>query len=401
MDSSSREEVDIVETGEQRGRFCIVVVAYNRLGSLERLLASLLRARYGGEQVDLTISIDGGDVSEPIHKYALEFVWPFGVLTVRRFKENIGLRRHVLSCGAISRRYDAIIMLEDDIVVGPNYFAFTRASVDYYQHDDRLAGISLYAPSHNEMAELPFQPVLSGNSVYCLQSAQSWGQCWTREMWRAFEEWYEAYGDTLRYAPDMPDRIYSWPESSWKKFAMKYLVDTGKTWLYPYLSHTTNCSEIGTHNKINNSLYQVPISRGDERFIFSELDDLYHYDIYFECKYISIYGKNKIYDIQIVIDLYGTKQRILGPAHLITTRILPKNPLKKFGFNFKPHEENIFMEAPGDIARLYELDSSEDIILSQYPSVRSRNYYASTTWKDQILSGFRGMKEAIGRRVSQ
>src|SRR3546814_9480545 len=110
------------------------------------------------------------------------------------------------------------------------------------------------------MADLPFQPMLSGSSVYCLQSAQSWGQCWTRRMWANFEAWYADYGGTLRHAPDMPERIYSWPESSWKKFAMKYLAETGKTWLYPYRSHTTNCSEVGTHNRKITAIYQVSLA---------------------------------------------------------------------------------------------------------------------------------------------
>src|SRR5690606_11358019 len=106
-------------------RYCIVVITYNRVESLSRLLSSLLRARYDA-QVDLIISIDGGNASEPTYRRVVDFVWPFGAITVRRFEENLGLRRHVISCGKAAEEYDAMIMLEDDIVVGQNYFLFAR-----------------------------------------------------------------------------------------------------------------------------------------------------------------------------------------------------------------------------------------------------------------------------------
>ena len=40
--------------------FCIIVVGYNRPASMERLLDSLLKAEYFGDQVDLLISLDKG-----------------------------------------------------------------------------------------------------------------------------------------------------------------------------------------------------------------------------------------------------------------------------------------------------------------------------------------------------
>ena len=396
------EVADIVDTGGERARICIVAVTYNRMKSLARLLASLQRADYGGDAVDLMISIDGGDVSKAVHAYAADASWPFGRLTIRRYQQNLGLRRHILNCGALACVYDAIILLEDDIVVGPNFYAFAKQAVDRYGEDERIAGISLYAPSHNEMADLPFQPMLSGTSVYCLQSAQSWGQCWTRRMWTDFQTWYTAYGGTLRHAPDMPERIYSWPESSWKKFAMKYLAETGKTWLYPYRSHTTNCSEIGTHNRQVTAIYQVSLSCGDESFAFAPLDELVHYDLYFERDGKELRDNLPVPDDRsLVIDLYATRQRATGPAHLITTRILPRPPLESFGFAFKPPEMNIAMATAGDIARLYRIDAGETVDLSNYDAVRPSHFFSSMSWRDQLRAGLRGLKAAIVRRLKR
>lgn len=42
----------------------IVIPCYNRVSSLQRLLASLLEANYGNSQVDLTFSIDYSGTDE-------------------------------------------------------------------------------------------------------------------------------------------------------------------------------------------------------------------------------------------------------------------------------------------------------------------------------------------------
>ena len=46
----------------------IVVIAYNRLNSLKRLIHSLLQASYN-DKVDLIISIDRSDIFEQMYKY--------------------------------------------------------------------------------------------------------------------------------------------------------------------------------------------------------------------------------------------------------------------------------------------------------------------------------------------
>ena len=54
----------------------IVVVAYNRMDSLKRILGSLLNAEYPAA-AKLIISIDRGDNADVLN-FAEEFSWPFG-----------------------------------------------------------------------------------------------------------------------------------------------------------------------------------------------------------------------------------------------------------------------------------------------------------------------------------
>lgn len=383
-------------------KICIVVVTFDRQKSFKRLYASLCRAEYGNDKVDILVSVDGGQRSEGMIEEIGSLEWPYGQSRVSRMPENYGLRRHILNCCQTVEDYDAIILLEDDIVVSKQFYIFARWAIVRYQGNERVAGISLYAPAHNEMADLPFMPESSGSDVYTLQSAQSWGQCWTRSMWAEFATWYSKRGNTLTRAPDMPDRIYSWPESSWKKFAMKYLAESGKTWIYPYHSHSTNYSDVGTHNQQETALYQVQLANAPKQFEAGSLEELHHYDIYFERIDAPLPPRLAGSDgAPLVCDLYATRQWISGPARLLTTRILPAKLAAEFGFAFKPHEANAKIDNPGNVARLYEIPTGEQIDLTNFPKVRAVDYYSNMNWADQLVAGMRGLRSAVFRRLNR
>lgn len=381
---------------------CIIAVAFDRPASLARLLASLLRADYAGDRVDLLVSIDGGPRSAGTEAAMGPLDWPHGECRIRRMPDNLGLRRHILHCGDESAHYDAIILLEDDIVVGPGFYRFARWAIGQYSADDRVAGISLYAPAVNEMAALPFAPAPSAHPVYALQSAQSWGQCWTKAMWAGFRQWYAAQPDGLPDAADMPSRIYSWPESSWKKYAMKYLAQTGRTWVYPYESHSTNCSEIGTHNSQETALFQVPLAAGWNPPAAAPLEALTHYDIYFErqnaplaCSIAKAAGG------PVVFDLYGTRQVVTGPALLLSVRRLPRPPIARIGLSFRPHEINAQMATPGTDAALYRIAAGETVDLRACSRTRPVRFHANLNWRESLLAGWQGLLGEVQRRISR
>jgi glycosyltransferase involved in cell wall biosynthesis len=65
----------------------IVVVAYNRTASLQKLLNSLSQAEYSEDEVNLIISIDySGD--NKIYKAADAFQWQFGHKKIIRHNTN-------------------------------------------------------------------------------------------------------------------------------------------------------------------------------------------------------------------------------------------------------------------------------------------------------------------------
>ena len=84
-------------------RPAIVVPAFSRVAALERLLASLARAHYPDEGVNLVISLDGG-AAPSVAACARAFEFPHGAVEVVEREQRLGLRQHILWCGDQTER---------------------------------------------------------------------------------------------------------------------------------------------------------------------------------------------------------------------------------------------------------------------------------------------------------
>ena len=130
-------------------KIALVVIAYNRVGSLKRLLKSLEEGYYDDvENVPLIISVDKSDTDE-VEQFADDYTWNFGDKIVVKHQQNMGLKQHILSQGIWLDEYDAIVVLEDDVVVARDFWYYVRKCVNKYKDEDSVAGISLYGYSIN------------------------------------------------------------------------------------------------------------------------------------------------------------------------------------------------------------------------------------------------------------
>ena len=87
-----------------KSRPAIVVTAYNRPRSLKRILASIAGMKAAAD-VPLIISIDNkAPDNQDVLAIANDFKWPFGEKEVIYRPEHMGLRKHILACGDLSRR---------------------------------------------------------------------------------------------------------------------------------------------------------------------------------------------------------------------------------------------------------------------------------------------------------
>lgn len=373
----------------------IIVVAFNRPASLERLLRSLSLANYP-QEVDLIISIDRGG-GEAVLAVANEFKWGFGKKQVRETPANLGLRKHVLQCGALVADYEHLIVLEDDIFVSPAFFNFALQAIKYYSNDDRIAGISLYKHAWNYLCNRPFEPVIEGSDVFFLRHAMSWGQVWSRDKWLLFSQWYDKNSEEFTAADDFPEAIAGWPKSSWLKYHNRYVHEEKKYFVYPHFSLCTNFSDSGTHAD-DSTAYQVPLTQCVSReYRFAGLDDGHaKYDIYFESESLSLKGLS-VASGGLTVDLYGKKRKF--ERYLLTSNRLPYRIISTFGLELRPHELNVVYAIPGNFFFLYDTSypaaivpgkGIDELIVYDVRSLPRRNAlrFAYFQYKKAVARGF-------------
>ena len=357
----------------------IVAVAYNRPDSLSRLLRSLSLASYP-EKVKLYISIDGGG-SEAVRTVAEEFEWQHGVKEILLHPENHGLRNHILSCGDLALQHDGIIVLEDDLFVSKAFYHYVKNGLAFYNSEKRIAGISLYAHSYNETAQLPFLPISDHTDVFFLQLASSWGQCWTKDQWKAFKQWYDIkHSEKLCLADGVPSSVIKWPDTSWKKFFIKYMVEKGLYFLYPRTSLSTNFGDDGT-NHFGDNHYQVPLYYSNKRFKFIEFSKSYaKYDCYCEILPECLNQLTALFrSYHYTVDLYGSKPlEQIKTDYLLSSRGTEK-PIHSFGRKMLPHESNIIDEIEGDRIQFTSIADTKSFTQG-YTNARVVYYHRLPRW---------------------
>lgn len=329
----------------------IVVVGYNRVKSIERLLTSLNNAFYP-EEVPLIISIDNSGTDE-VEKYANDFVWKHGEKKVRTFEENQGLKKHVISCFDYSMEYDAAIVLEDDIVVSPFFYDYVCECLRFYDNDPRVMSIALYSPKWNGFANRSFEPVSTGYDVYASKKNESWGECVIGSRWKNFKEWYQTNNGELEPSDEVPSVIYSW-KNSWCKY-FNHFIDTHDYWVItPYISLSTNFNDAGTHMVLNSNSFQQPLLYGNKKWSLGNLDDLAQYDDFGDNIKLQKYLEDKL-NKKVCVDFYGLKNSREKYDLCISSAILPYEVVESYGLEMKPYELNIYNNVHGEGILLYDM----------------------------------------------
>ncbi len=375
-------------------KLAVILVGYNRPESLKRLFKSVVNAS-SDESVDLIVSIDKSDSQDIVLNVIDTMQWDKGKVVFRTFPERQGLRRHILACGDLTESYEAVVVLEDDIVVSESFLDYVFSAIKFIDDCDDVAGISLYSPLVNEMSLLPFIPKKNGFDNYYLQSAQSWGQCWTRKMWEGFRCWYDSNSEVLIPADDMPSRIYSWPDTSWKKYYMKYLVENNKTFFYSYDSMSTNYSDVGQHNKIITPLFQVPLTHGKSVFKFGTVFESPSYDVFFERLGLHFDGK------PVCLDLYGTKLKSTE-RYFLTSKKIQAPIVYSFGLTYRPQEDNFLNQTPGSDLYLYNLENINSLSFDEsYINFKLANYHAVFSWRHALIYSIKTLKLRLIQKIKR
>ncbi len=347
-------------------RPAIVVVAYDRVKALKRLLESLDAADYSGyDDITLVISIDNSGKND-VTEAAEAFSWKYGEKRLIRHAERQGLKKHILSCGELTHEFGSIIMLEDDLFVSPFFYGYTCAALSEIGGNTDVAGVSLYSHKFNVFVRLPFDAVDDGYDNYYFRFPSSWGQAWNSSQWQEFREWLDKHDGEDLHGNGMPSFAAEWSSSSWLKYALKYVIEENKTWFYPRISYTTNFFDEGEHSAEEVTDLQVPLSLGKKRdYCFSTPGQSgSRYDSYFENETLSCQA-----------DIYGLKRRdnALKDGEFISSEILPYKVRESFGLSLRPVDSNIIFGIPGNGLFIY--DTSEKTGTKQKKHARLEKYF--------------------------
>lgn len=366
-------------------RIAICAIGYNRPDCMSRLLKTLAAAQYD-QEVLLIVSIDRSQ-STAVKEVADLFVWNHGEKKVILQPENLGLRKHVLTCGEYIERYDldALVVLEDDITVSPYFFHYITSCLEKYSEDDRIAGFSLYNFPVSYVHELPFHPVRSEYDIFMMNCAMSWGEVWTRRKWKAFIKWYNVNNQEFNLK-HLPKCLNEWPKSSWLKYHTRYCIEQNKYFIFPYQSLVTNNNEVGTHATKKNTLFQsfqlcLPLFHW-KLPTFEEC--IVKYDGFFEPKFLAQYLS--VDSAYLTVDLYRSKSGY-QTRYVLSTRSLPYHILKSFDYSFKPIEANILFDRHGSGIFLYDTSIAEAAPV-ELPLIDIINYnYYEVFWKLSRMNG--------------
>ena len=333
----------------------IIAISYNRPNSLKRLLTRLNECDYCGDIISLIISIDNSG-KDDVKKVADTFEWRYGTKIVKYQKNRLGLRHHILKCGSYINEFDfdAVAVFEDDIVPSRYFYEFMKQSVEKYDGNPNIAGISLYSPRWNVNAGLPFEPDWSGKDVFFMQYAQSWGQIWTANGWNDFLKWYDDNCENDTFL-GVPDYVNSWPNTSWLKYHIAYCVQNNKYFLYPYISLSTCYADVGQHSPIHVNIYQVPVLQSQVgQYRFAEIDSSIRYDVYWEREEVFLCDN-------VTIDIYGTKRVEDYKQYVISSLELPFKVIDSYGYELRPHERNVIDKVKGNDIWVYDTSVSRDL----------------------------------------
>lgn len=362
-------------------RPAIVVPAHARPAALARLLASLQAADYPFRPV-LHLSIDGDAHPDVLH---LARAFRPAELELRLVVQprRLGLKAHLLRCGDLALEYGAVIVLEEDLYVHSGFYRYALAAASHYADDDRVAGVALYSPEFNEYAELPFQPLANGCDSYPMQVSCSWGQCFTAAQWGAFKAWLDAAGpERLARMPGLPPAVKAWPACSWKKFHQAWMVETGRYFIYPYQSYSTNCADPGGENTAGGwDMIQVALplpGAVPARPRFAGVKDApVRYDAFMEADGSFVYEGLGLARHEVEIDLYGTKpEALLRQKPRVLSRQPHPAPEARYPLCFRPLENNLLFPGHSSQSGSLQLFPSADATVPAAPVLEDWPYFA-------------------------
>jgi hypothetical protein len=356
----------------------IVIPVYNRLKSITRLINSLLNAKITGD-VNLYISCEG-NVSSDVLSFVKEISWSHGEIIIIEQSEQLGVDKHNLVCMKMSKKLGSVLVLEDDLVVSPEFQSYITACGGLV--NTQIAGIGLYRYSIIEQNHFPFELMPNNEFVYYQQKACSKGTFYTWEMLEPYFVFLEKFeGNYSSY--HLPENVQKWSNEVWEKSFYCYLLENNRYVAYPRYSLTTDFADIGVHMKKQTLKYvhQSPLYLSNKFGYISTIENTENvFDAFYELSPSTIKKHNKVleqYDFET--DLYGHKDlKKISTKYLLSSKNTSKS-IRGWERRLKPEMNNILVNQEGkfyNLAKTKEfepkahLKSLKEDFLYYYPDTK-------------------------------
>ncbi|MCH7402640.1 glycosyltransferase [Belliella kenyensis] len=173
----------------------ICLFTFNRLEETKRCVDAL-RENFLAHESELIVFSDGpkNDIQGPKIEEVRAFLSTidgFKKVTIIASKENKGLAKSIIEgVTSVLKNYPSAIILEDDLVVTPNFLDFMNEGLSFYKSDSRVISISGYT--------LPLPGCKNSvNDFYFGVRASSWGWGIWRDRWEAIDWEMKDYDDFI------------------------------------------------------------------------------------------------------------------------------------------------------------------------------------------------------------
>lgn len=161
----------------------IVVFGFNRPDALKNTIASLLNneeAKFS----DLFVFVDGPREGKMGEKEKVKEVREY-VKSITGFKslhytfseKNKGLADSIIrGVSQVINQYDRVIVLEDDLVLMPNFLNFLNQGLDYYENNQKVMSVCGHSCKVKTPADYPYD-------AYFFTRSSSWGWATWKDRW--------------------------------------------------------------------------------------------------------------------------------------------------------------------------------------------------------------------------
>ena len=161
----------------------IVLFVYARLNHT-RLTVEALLNNPGAELSDLIIFSDAAQNSkkqanvDDVRAY-LKTITGFRSVTIHHRPHNFGLAKSIIEgVTEVLKEYDAVIVLEDDLLTSPYFLSYMNEALEKYAEDDRVVSIHGYV--------YPVKVTLP--SAFFIIGADCWGWATWKRGWSLFND---------------------------------------------------------------------------------------------------------------------------------------------------------------------------------------------------------------------